>query len=578
MTTQTIALRSAAQSISPRTLLLFALLIALLWRVALAATNAASFHSDEAIVGIMARHINQGAPIPIFYYGNFYKGTQAYMGSADPVLVALGFRVFGETVGAIRVVQFALFILNCLLILAIWRHKPRVGAFAVLLFGIATPLVTLYTTISLGGYNEMLFCSLAMVALLPHKPGQSAGYYLVRYALIGFLAGLGWWTYNLIVVFAFPIALVCARRLFILIRQKSIGFSTAALSIVVAAGGFFLGSYPWWAFNVNDNWPSLQALSRGYGANNIAFKAENLFTVNVPVLLGVRYPWTPDFSLGDALRVAVIVVYGLLALVLIWHLIRSWRGRKLTAADDNGAIQTDLNLTLLLIVPTGLALFIWSSWGSDVTGRYLTPVGVALTMLVGYALSTLPSNRLGRFMTIGVLVFLIGVNITTVVYAATQYEARLSPSSDPTFNYPNDDDQAVVEFMQRAGIQYGYANYWVAYRLTFVSREAVQLVPYLPYTQGLRQLGLSRYRPYVDRAAGSDSVALVSANDELDGRLRSQLGQINVTYQVERVGIYRVFYGFSRPISVDNRANITVKTQVASVTDLMPYMLSVLIR
>ena len=40
------------------------------------------FNADEAIVALMARHINQGN-IPVFFYG------QAYMGSLDAMLVSM---------------------------------------------------------------------------------------------------------------------------------------------------------------------------------------------------------------------------------------------------------------------------------------------------------------------------------------------------------------------------------------------------------------------------------------------------------------------------------------------------------
>ncbi|GIV81340.1 MAG: hypothetical protein KatS3mg051_0694 [Anaerolineae bacterium] len=69
-----------------------------------------SFDSDEAIVGLMARHINQGKPIPTFFYG------QAYMGSLDALLVAGSFRFLGESVMAMRAVQVALALVTLCLV------------------------------------------------------------------------------------------------------------------------------------------------------------------------------------------------------------------------------------------------------------------------------------------------------------------------------------------------------------------------------------------------------------------------------------------------------------------------------
>src|SRR6266851_2035799 len=65
------------------------------------AAGVVPFNADEAIVGLMARHILQGER-PVFFYG------QAYLGSLDAWLVAGAFAIFGESVWPIRLVQIVL--------------------------------------------------------------------------------------------------------------------------------------------------------------------------------------------------------------------------------------------------------------------------------------------------------------------------------------------------------------------------------------------------------------------------------------------------------------------------------------
>ena len=77
-------------------------IVALAWKAVLLAINSVPFNSDEAVVGLMARHILQGER-PIFFYG------QAYMGSLDAFLVAFGFLLFGQQVWVIRFVQSLLY-------------------------------------------------------------------------------------------------------------------------------------------------------------------------------------------------------------------------------------------------------------------------------------------------------------------------------------------------------------------------------------------------------------------------------------------------------------------------------------
>jgi hypothetical protein len=79
------------------------LLLGLIWKVVLVVMGAFPFNADEAIVGLMGRHILQGAR-PIFFYG------QAYMGALDAYFAALGFQIFGVEVWVIRLVQILLFL------------------------------------------------------------------------------------------------------------------------------------------------------------------------------------------------------------------------------------------------------------------------------------------------------------------------------------------------------------------------------------------------------------------------------------------------------------------------------------
>src|SRR3989304_10492126 len=88
-----------------------AIVVAVGLKMSLLAAGSVPFNADEAVVALMARHILQGER-PIFFYG------QAYMGSLDAWLTALGFAVFGIQVWVIRVVQGVIYIL--ILITSCW--------------------------------------------------------------------------------------------------------------------------------------------------------------------------------------------------------------------------------------------------------------------------------------------------------------------------------------------------------------------------------------------------------------------------------------------------------------------------
>jgi hypothetical protein len=180
-------------------MLLVILLAAAAWKALLLAMDVFPFNSDEAVVALMARHILQGER-PTFFYG------QAYMGSLDAFLVSFGFAIFGQKVWVIRLVQTVLYlgiiITTVLIARGLFRSK-QVGWLAAFLMVIPTVNVTLYTTVSLGGYGEallignlLLLVSMALVTRLEalSTTAEEASRRLQPFAslAVGYL-GLGCW-------------------------------------------------------------------------------------------------------------------------------------------------------------------------------------------------------------------------------------------------------------------------------------------------------------------------------------------------------------------------------------------------
>ena len=167
-------------------------LLAMGWKAFWLARQAFPFNADEAVVGLMARHILQGER-PTFFYG------QAYMGSLDAFFVAAGFAWFGAQVWVIRLVQVLLYAGTVALTAALaWRLFGRweSALAAGLLMALPTVNMTLYTTVSLGGYGEALLLGTALLWLaLGEGVERPAGA-----ALWGVLAGLGLWAFGLTLV------------------------------------------------------------------------------------------------------------------------------------------------------------------------------------------------------------------------------------------------------------------------------------------------------------------------------------------------------------------------------------------
>ena len=194
------------------------------------------FNSDEAVVGLMARHILAGE-LPVFFYG------QSYMGSMDAFLVALGFALLGQAVWVIRLVQGILYAL--VLVTTAWlgyevSGSSNIGLLAAGLLAVPTVNVSLYTTISLGGYLEALLIGnliLIQSLRLARSPSLKAG------LLWGFLAGLGMWANGLTLIYSLP------GLVYLVSVQKTPIKASLYLKCLGGMGiGGLIGALPWWLY------------------------------------------------------------------------------------------------------------------------------------------------------------------------------------------------------------------------------------------------------------------------------------------------------------------------------------------
>jgi len=551
--------------------LLLVLLIAVIARALLLDSGAVSFHADEAVVGLMGKHILQGER-PTFFYG------QAYMGSLDAWLVAIGFRLLGESVLTIRIVQSILYILVVAAgYVAAWRLSRRVGVtvFAGLMQAIPAANTALYTTATLGGYNETLIFGSLMLALgydVTHEYPHSAW----RWTLLGLCAGLGWWTNGLIVVYALPVAGLILYRL---VRKFPVSSfqspekdpaapesgnaipSPSSASLVtrysllpylfIALIAFLIGSAPWWIFDFNNNHAALSTFLTNRQSGEFAGiglpyipppqRAIGLVFIGLPTLIGMRFPWSPDYVLLP-LGIVVLFIYGA-------ALFRFIRRPNPLQPDARGLILGMLGLFVIV--------FVASTFGADPTGRYFLPLALPLSIV----LATLQLGDTGeqsiksfslRTSVFSVPLWLILLLFVLFFHAAGQFTAASNPPGfttqfDPVSHIANDDDAELIAFLEKNHLYNGYTNYWVAFRLAFLTNERMQYSAALPYKTSLDYNPAdNRYPAYVQAADSAEHIAYITTNlPELDAELKRQFEEQGLTYQQHQIGAFVIFYDFS---------------------------------
>lgn len=500
-------------------------ILAVLWRAWIIESEALKLNSDEAVVGLMARHMANGQPVPTFYYG------QDYMGSLDAVLIAGGFILLGESVTTIRVVQAALYLISLGLAYGLAYRvtgRRRVAWMTCLLLAIPTMLGTLYSGITLGGYNELIILGVLVIWQgWEVTYGQSKA--LWRWGLLGLAAGLGWWTNGAIIT---PLAVVGLWGVWHFSAHRWRGYA-------LAMGLFLLGSAPWWVYNLNHDWAALAFLTSNDPSTSQhtltwAEKSLALILVGFSSLYGFRFPWDARFQSGLSVILAGIVYLALLSLWLQERLGRHqawlWRGQGVVLANF-GVLS---------------AVFMFSSF-QDATGRYLMPLWIPATLGIALALERLRcfSPRLASIS----LAILVAFHALTTL-PAIQHPSGIQAQLDSALITQDSDDQAMIAYLDAQGYRYGYTSYWVSYKLIFLTQERLIFDTSLPYdTEGYRPNN-NRYAPYVEQVAQAETVVWITqAMPELDRLIEEAFQEAQISYQVEVIGPYWVYHRLSRPVA-----------------------------
>ncbi len=495
------------------------------------------FNADEAIVALMAKHINQGE-LPIFFYG------QTYMGSFDAILVALGFKIFGEEVLVIRIIQSFLY-LGTVLTTALLGHRlfhsRKVALVAGLLTAVPPVNITLYSTVSLGGYGEMLWIGnlLLLGGLLIVQKVQEKGFEADRLFFVGLLtwgvgAGFGFWVLGLSLVYSIPVILVLFW-----VACKSVNLKLIWQAGILILAGAVLGSMPWWTFAIGEGSSALVSeltggaiagINGGPGLLLLMERFRNLILFGGTAIMGLRPPWEVRW-----------LMMPLLPFVLIFWLSVLFFSIKKVIKNNN-----QLGLwTIGLIGAVLFTGFAFTPFGSDPSGRYFTPLIVPMALFGADLIVNQLSGK--TFLQLGLLFMVLFYNLGGTVQSALDFPPGLTTQFDKVTQIDQGKMDELIDFLKEEKIFRGYSNYWVSYPLAFLSEEEIIFVPRLPYHEDFRYTARDdRYSPYGDMVSSAGEVSYITTNHpQLDNYLRWHFGARDLTWKEKRIGDYLVYYDLS---------------------------------
>ena len=457
-----------------RSLPVFALLIAahVLLQAFVLTTHRIPVSSDQAVVGLMAKHILEGKGHPVFYYG------ATYAGSLEPHYVALVFALLKPSVAAYRI---AMEVLVAIFVAGIWLFSrrffgSRAGTFAFAYLAVP-PFFFLYKGLtSDGAYDSVALLSLAMIALalwIDERASSPRGSAMAWTALGGTMGAAFW-------VMPHTAAVSAAVLVWLVLGRRARAIRAGDLAAL--AGGAAAGASPWWIWNLRHGWVSLKAAE--LGTVSLAQAARNLRTlagISLPTLEGGMFA-TPDTTAVDQIfPFSRILCLAALAILVAPALLR--------------AIRRDQRC-LLLVLCLAAAFFAacFSARLVPTEPRYLFAYYALVPPLAGLGLQDLTTDRRGRRVAMAAASVLLTIHAASVLKSLVAYnntEGEITGSIAP-----------LVRALEGSGLHEAYTSYWTAYRLSFESGERIVATP-------LPDDASPRYLPYVTRVNASANPAVV---------------------------------------------------------------------
>jgi hypothetical protein len=417
-----------------------------------------AFDSDQAIFGLMARHILEGRAFPVFMYGDDYMlALQAWL--AVPLVA-----VFGPAVAILKapvvLVNIATAVLLIWILIRDARLSPPIAFVVSLFFTLLTPAMA-KLLVETGGGNPEPFLYVLVLWLLRGRPLAFGIVFAIGFIHREFTA------YGVAAIIA--ISMLADRRL---TRERLKAVAIAAIGYLVvsqAIGIAYLYSTP---FGPGSTVLSIAAGRSAFGERfcfmpeSIAPSMQRLFTSFMGVSFGATdYPML-EFGVRSVLPTVPFglpsfwpVMGGVLAIALvraIWIATRErapiWQGPA--------AVATFL---LLVGLQSGVVYAVARCGVLEPgTSRYallMLYAGVG-TVALFFVYERHPVWR--RAMVTAMMAWAM-ISAASHVSLADEYVNR----------QPGSPHRALATYLVDHGVRYARADYWTAYATTFLAEERV---------------------------------------------------------------------------------------------------------
>ena len=516
---------------------LFAILFAALTiaaRLSFLVTGKMPFDSDEAVEGLMARHVLDGE-LPAFFWGQAFKGVPEAYASAG------AFALFGSSVAVLKsvtLVFFAIYVaLNFVLLDTLTSRWVAASASLLLIF--APPALVFWSLDASAEYVLIMLLGTALLLLCLRLPaperaeGREQRAARPRLLAIGLVVGLGLWIHQLFVVYLIPLGIILAMRSERWKRRELGRLNRFALALGAIAGlylvlgiiAFLSGGFSLQLGPVAMSATAPQKMARiAIAVLALAAIVQLAGTATAAQARGVLRRYWP-IAAGFLIGYAPVLLYSVLieparsparvanlpqlvaaAPDIFGNILPILAGFKIATTER-------LPLPLVALVPgaAALATYLWFSRRRLTTDffalfvvlvpllflasgayldtqsyRYFIPwyAGLSVAWAVG-SLALAKTVRLKPDTTYYLASFIVAAIVAVHVWQQVIWYQKLQPDTQSI---------ATLDCLKRNGIRGGYAEDWTAYKLTFLAQEEIVIAPvdgvdrYPRYTEFVRSL------------------------------------------------------------------------------------------
>ena len=482
--------------------------------------------ADEAVVGLMAKHILEGGDIPVFYYG------QHYMGSLEALFVAVSFYFFGISSFTLQLVPLVFSLVLILVLYKLGRELSGevAGLVAALVCAFPPSALVVWSFKARGGFIELLVIgALALLYTVRWLRNPLPGYRDVL--LLSVFLGLGWWVNNQIIYFILPIGVFCLLRSIGAARRGEVSPSTVSALLVLSIVFFGLGSLPYLTYNVSRGWPSLGMFQLAQ-LDQMGPYLRGLFSTALPILFGAKRFWENDPSF-DVVTALAYLLYGGVFVSVLW--MRASQISKLVRGGIDCSEPVEL---LFLFLVVACSIFVASSFGwLSQAPRYLLPLYIGIFSLVGFWFKETYA-RFPKMACCGIAALLF-LNI------ASSYSGGRALPGEPVVyggERVSRSHKEIISALNELNISSVRTNYWIGYRLAFETLERVTF----RVLQEPRQIRISKYQE-LQSGAREDEIPLLLVPAERDLFVNG-LRYLGYTFKERTASGYILIYDLQRPV------------------------------